>query len=199
MRDQVPRSARAPARTRRRAGSGCRSIERQQADGTRRRADVLERAKCFRSATSVMRRLITQHRDEFATIPHFYLRREVDATALIRLREDLLPEIESRTGVRLTLSDAAARWHLRYATFPRPMHLGGGPPRSPEQLRRGGWWSRLPEGLTIPVVRSLVKANSRRWRNSARRSWRLHWPDGDAGTNTGQGDGTLQSRQFARG
>jgi pyruvate dehydrogenase E2 component (dihydrolipoamide acetyltransferase) len=42
-------------------------------------------------------------------VPHFYLRTEVDATALLGLRERLLPEIEQATGLRLTLTDLLLR------------------------------------------------------------------------------------------
>jgi pyruvate dehydrogenase E2 component (dihydrolipoamide acetyltransferase) len=40
-----------------------------------------------------------------ATIPQFSLRREVDATRLLALREELLPRIEAREGVRLSVTD----------------------------------------------------------------------------------------------
>jgi pyruvate dehydrogenase E2 component (dihydrolipoamide acetyltransferase) len=43
--------------------------------------------------------------ESFATIPHFYLRAEVDATALVALRAQLLEEVQRQHGVRLTLTD----------------------------------------------------------------------------------------------
>jgi pyruvate dehydrogenase E2 component (dihydrolipoamide acetyltransferase) len=59
---------------------------------------------------STMRRTIARRTSEsFATVPHFYLKSEADATALIALRTQLLPEIESATGVKLTLSDLLLR------------------------------------------------------------------------------------------
>lgn len=107
-------------------------------------------------ATSVMRRLIAQRTAaSFATIPHFYLRREVDATALIRLREDLLPEIESRTGVRLTLSDLLLRAQaLALRDFPAANAVW-----VEDNLVRlpgcdVGLVVGLSEGLLMPVVRS---------------------------------------------
>jgi len=57
-------------------------------------------------ATSPTRRAIAAATSEsFATIPHFYLRAEVDATELIALRESVLASIEKQTGVRVTLTD----------------------------------------------------------------------------------------------
>ena len=41
----------------------------------------------------------------FTTTPHFYLSAEVEATALIRMREGLLSKVEALTGVHLTITD----------------------------------------------------------------------------------------------
>lgn len=43
--------------------------------------------------------------ESFATIPHFYLRAELDATAMVDLRTQLLEEVQKTHGVRLTLTD----------------------------------------------------------------------------------------------
>jgi pyruvate dehydrogenase E2 component (dihydrolipoamide acetyltransferase) len=43
--------------------------------------------------------------ESFATIPHFYLRTEVDATALVEARARLLDAVRRDCGVRLTLTD----------------------------------------------------------------------------------------------
>jgi pyruvate dehydrogenase E2 component (dihydrolipoamide acetyltransferase) len=87
-------------------GSGCtgRIVE----------ADVLKAIKSETAAPkaslSTMRRAIAKRTAEsFATVPHFYLHSEVDATALLELRKQLLPEIETKLGVRLTLSDLLLR------------------------------------------------------------------------------------------
>jgi len=45
----------------------------------------------------------------FATVPHFYLSVEVQAGALVRLREQLLPQVEKNAGVRLTITDLLVR------------------------------------------------------------------------------------------
>jgi len=74
-------------------------------------ADVLAAAKeAHAPALSTMRRTIAQRTGEsFSRAPHFYLRTESDATALLELRERLLPEVEQTAGVRLTLTDLLLR------------------------------------------------------------------------------------------
>jgi pyruvate dehydrogenase E2 component (dihydrolipoamide acetyltransferase) len=106
--------------------------------------------------TTTMRHLIAQRTAmSFATIPHFYLRSEIDATALIRLREDLMPEIESRVGVRLTLTDFLLRAQalaLREVAAANCIwqddHLVG------VSGYDVGLVVGLPEGLMIPLLRS---------------------------------------------
>ena len=120
-------------------------------------ADVLDGAKqATPSPLSTMRRLIAQRTAEsFATVPHFYLRAEVDVTALLRLRERLLPDIERAAGARLTLTDLMLRAQaraLRECPFANCIwqnnHL--------TRLAAGdvGLVVGLPDGLMIPMVRS---------------------------------------------
>jgi pyruvate dehydrogenase E2 component (dihydrolipoamide acetyltransferase) len=73
--------------------------------------DVLAAAKAEPvPALSTMRRTIAQRTAEsFSRAPHFYLRTEVDATALLELRERQLPQVEQAAGVRLTLTDLLLR------------------------------------------------------------------------------------------
>ncbi len=120
-------------------------------------ADVLDAAKkASPSGLSTMRRLIAQRTAEsFATVPHFYLRTEVDATPLLQLRERLLPDIERTTGVRLTLTDLLLRAQaraLRECPFANAIwqdnHI------TPLPACDVGLVVGLPDGLIIPVVRS---------------------------------------------
>jgi len=120
-------------------------------------ADVLEAAKkATPSPLSTMRRLIAQRTVEsFATVPHFYLRTEVDVTALLQLRERLLPDIERTTGARLTLTDLILRAQaraLRECPFANAIwqdnHL------TPLPAGDVGLVVGLPDGLMIPIVRS---------------------------------------------
>ena len=47
--------------------------------------------------------------ESFATVPHFYLRSEVDATLLVQLREQNLAAIEKSGGVRPSITDFLLR------------------------------------------------------------------------------------------
>ncbi|MFQ5996138.1 MAG: dihydrolipoamide acetyltransferase family protein [Dehalococcoidales bacterium] len=54
---------------------------------------------------SSMREVIARRMTESFQTPHFYLSVEVDAQELGKIRNQLLPVIESQTGIRLTLTD----------------------------------------------------------------------------------------------
>jgi pyruvate dehydrogenase E2 component (dihydrolipoamide acetyltransferase) len=59
---------------------------------------------------STMRRAVAAKvADSFATVPHFYLRSEVDVTSLVQLREQNLDTFEKCCGVRPSLTDFILR------------------------------------------------------------------------------------------
>jgi pyruvate dehydrogenase E2 component (dihydrolipoamide acetyltransferase) len=61
-------------------------------------------------AISSMRRAVAAKvAESFATVPHFYLRSEVDVTSLVQLREQNLAIIEKCFGVRPSLTDFLLR------------------------------------------------------------------------------------------
>jgi pyruvate dehydrogenase E2 component (dihydrolipoamide acetyltransferase) len=61
-------------------------------------------------AISSMRRAVAAKvAESFATVPHFYLRSEVDATLLVQLREQNIQAIENGCGVRPSLTDFLLR------------------------------------------------------------------------------------------
>jgi len=57
------------------------------------------------TSLSTMREVIARRMTESFQTPHFYLTVAVDAQELQKTRQQLLPLIESKTGVRLTLTD----------------------------------------------------------------------------------------------
>jgi pyruvate dehydrogenase E2 component (dihydrolipoamide acetyltransferase) len=57
------------------------------------------------STAAATRRIAERLEQSVATIPQFSLRREVDASRLLALRDELLPRIEARDGVRLSVTD----------------------------------------------------------------------------------------------
>lgn len=59
--------------------------------------------------SSMRRAVAAKVADSFATVPHFYLRSQVDVTSLVQLREQNLAVIEKCFGVRPSLSDFLLR------------------------------------------------------------------------------------------
>jgi pyruvate dehydrogenase E2 component (dihydrolipoamide acetyltransferase) len=119
-------------------------------------ADVLAAAQePPASSASTMRRMIAQRTAEsFSRAPHFYLRTEVDATALLELRERLLPNIEKATGVRLTLTDLLLRAQalaLRDCPQANAIWQGDGIVRF--EACDVGLVVGLDDGLRVPIVR----------------------------------------------
>jgi len=90
----------------------------------------------------------------FSTAPHFYLHTEVDARPLVALRQDLLPQLESQFGVRLTFTDLLVKLTaLSLVEHPQVMAQWSG-----EGLRQIGEVNigvaaDTPHGLIVPVIR----------------------------------------------
>jgi pyruvate dehydrogenase E2 component (dihydrolipoamide acetyltransferase) len=59
--------------------------------------------------SSMRRAVAAKVAESFATVPHFYLRSEVDATLLVQLREQNLAAIEKSCGVRPSITDFLLR------------------------------------------------------------------------------------------
>lgn len=104
---------------------------------------------------SVMRRSIAERTAmSFATIPHFYLRAEVDATELIRMREHLVAVLEQECGVRVTVTDLLLRAQaLALRSFPATNSVW----QNNSIVRYGevdiGLVVGLADGLLIPLIR----------------------------------------------
>jgi pyruvate dehydrogenase E2 component (dihydrolipoamide acetyltransferase) len=128
-----------------------------------------------------MRRTIAQRTAEsFSKAPHFYLRTEVAATALLELRERLLPEVQQAAGVRLTLTDLLLRAQavaLRDCPNANAIWLDG------QVVRLSGCdiglVVGLEGGLLIPIVRGAdagglaALARQRAWLVEAARTGKL--------------------------
>ena len=108
--------------------------------------------------TGVRRIVAERMAHSFTTAPHFYLTAEVDASALTRMREGLLPRIEAATGARLTITDILVKVcaqalseqpevNVAYAETP------GGPGIVRQSQVNVGVAVALEQGLVVPVVR----------------------------------------------
>ena len=63
----------------------------------------------------------------WTTAPHFFVTREVDASALVALREKLAPEIEKSHGVKLTHTDMMVALVARVLTKHPRINSAGRP------------------------------------------------------------------------
>ncbi|MBL9167604.1 MAG: 2-oxo acid dehydrogenase subunit E2 [Verrucomicrobiales bacterium] len=108
------------------------------------------------STLSTMRRTIAERTAaSFSSIPHFYLRCEIDVTALSELRQDLLPKIETETGVRLSLTDLIIRAQSRaLAAYPTANAVWIDDDIVQLTSADVGLAVALSEGITIPILRS---------------------------------------------
>lgn len=104
---------------------------------------------------TLMRRSIAEKTAlSFATIPHFYLRAEVDATELIQLREQLMPRLEQECGVRVTVTDFLLRAQaLALREFPAANAVWQNGSIIHYRDVDVGVVVGLPDGLLIPLIR----------------------------------------------
>ena len=107
---------------------------------------------------STMREVIARRMTESFQTPHFYLTVEVDALEIQKARQQLLPVIEGKTGVRLTLTDliikAAAKALERNPAINCSYADG-----SMKLLKRIdiGLVTSVEGGLMVPVIRDANK------------------------------------------
>lgn len=103
---------------------------------------------------SSMRRAVARiTAQSFATVPHFYLRAEVDATAVSELRKQLLEQVQKDFGVRLTLTDFLLRaMALALRDCPKMNRIWQNDTIVELPTIDVGLVVGLPDGLMIPVI-----------------------------------------------
>jgi pyruvate dehydrogenase E2 component (dihydrolipoamide acetyltransferase) len=154
---------------------------------------------------SVMRRSIAERTAlSFATIPHFYLRAEVDATDLIRMREHLVAVLEQECGVRVTVTDLLLRAQaLALRDFPAANSVW----QNDSIVRYGevdiGVVVGLADGLLIPLIRgadrlTLVQLAKERVRLvAAARTGKINAAMFSGGASSLSNLGTTRADEFA--
>jgi len=76
------------------------------AGGRIREQDVRDAYRSAATRTSAgVRKIVAARLEESFRTPHFYVHAEIDASALARLREEMLPLVEEQYRVRLTYND----------------------------------------------------------------------------------------------
>lgn len=105
---------------------------------------------------SSMRKIIAQRMTETFTVPHFYLTIEADVGDLNKAREARLPVIESKAGVRLTITDLLTK-AVAMALEDNPAmncsYVAGGSVKMFKRIDIGIVAS-VEGGLVVPVIRN---------------------------------------------
>jgi pyruvate dehydrogenase E2 component (dihydrolipoamide acetyltransferase) len=143
----------------------------------------------------------------FSTAPHFYLSAEVEATALTRMREGLLPKVEAASGARLAITDILVKVCAEALSEYPQVNVawaedaqGGGVLRHSEV--NIGVAVALDAGLVVPVIRradqlTLAEIAGRRSDMADRaRSGKLTLQDVEGGTFTLSNLGMFRVDQF---
>lgn len=104
---------------------------------------------------STMRRAVAAKVTEsFATVPHFYLRAEVDVTALVQLRAQAVETIEARCGHRPSLTDFLLRaLILALADCPHANRIWQNDAIVQLPTVDVGLVVQLEDGLMVPILR----------------------------------------------
>jgi len=110
---------------------------------------------------SVVSRLMAERTTEsWTTVPHFFLARDLDAAALIEMRQKLVPEIEKTHGVKLSYSDLLVSLVARSLTKHPMMHASWTENGIRENAEINiGFAVAVDDGVVAPVIRSADKAS----------------------------------------
>ena len=120
---------------------------------------VAEAAGTPASTTSKIRRIIADRLTEsVATVPQFWLAREVDASAVVALRQRLLPELERRTGARVSFTDFFVKAiAVAMEQMPVMRQRWGSDGLEPVDYRGVGLAVQAPDRLIVPVLSDPAK------------------------------------------
>jgi pyruvate dehydrogenase E2 component (dihydrolipoamide acetyltransferase) len=108
--------------------------------------------------TRIQRVMAERMTQSFSTAPHFYLHVDVDARQLVALREQLLPRLEKRDGIRVTFTDLLV--YLCGRTLPKhPLVMTQWTAEGLKKFNRAhvGIAVETETGLVVPVIRDADK------------------------------------------
>jgi pyruvate dehydrogenase E2 component (dihydrolipoamide acetyltransferase) len=113
----------------------------------------LRQAKPSTKASPMRQAIAKLTSQSFATVPHFYLRAEMDATALVELRVQLLDKLQRETGVKVTITDFILRaMALALKAVPEANQIWQNDNVVSLPQNDIGMVVGLTEGLLIPVI-----------------------------------------------
>jgi pyruvate dehydrogenase E2 component (dihydrolipoamide acetyltransferase) len=107
-----------------------------------------------KSSVASMRKAIAKLTSEsFATVPHFYLRAELDAEPLVNFRSRMIDVVKQEVGVKITLTDFILRaMGLALEAYPSANCIWQNDTVVSLPQKDVGLVVGLPEGLLIPVI-----------------------------------------------
>ena len=111
-----------------------------------------------RSETVARRRSAERLEDSARTVPHFSLRREVDAGPLAVMRAELLPVVQTREGVRLSFTDFLLKaLGVALRVVPAMNATWNGDHIEPRTRINVGFAAQSPTRLLVPVIADVDK------------------------------------------
>jgi pyruvate dehydrogenase E2 component (dihydrolipoamide acetyltransferase) len=100
-----------------------------------------------------MRKAIAQATTASFAVPQFQLRAELDATELLRFRQERLPAIEQATGIRITVTDLLLKaLAVALKKFPQANAIWRGDSIESFDQANLGLVTSAPGGLRIPIL-----------------------------------------------
>jgi pyruvate dehydrogenase E2 component (dihydrolipoamide acetyltransferase) len=107
----------------------------------------------YQPASRVQRLMAERMSASFRDAPHFYLHSEADCRALLALRQELLPRLEKRHGVHLTITDLLVKFcALTLERYPQALSQWAGAGIIQTSEIHIGIATDTPQGLLVPVI-----------------------------------------------
>ena len=107
----------------------------------------------YEAASRVQKRMAERMAASFRDAPHFYLHSEADCRSLLALRQALLPRLEDRYGVHITITDLLVKFcALTLARHPQVLSQWSGDGLLKTSDINIGIAADTPNGLLVPVI-----------------------------------------------
>jgi pyruvate dehydrogenase E2 component (dihydrolipoyllysine-residue acetyltransferase) len=107
----------------------------------------------YEPATRVQKLMAERMASSFRDAPHFYLHSEADCRLLLALRQDLLPRLEQRYGVHVTVTDLLVKFcALTLERHPQVLSQWSGDGLLKTNNINIGIAADTPNGLLVPVI-----------------------------------------------
>jgi pyruvate dehydrogenase E2 component (dihydrolipoamide acetyltransferase) len=107
----------------------------------------------YEPASRVQKRMAERMAASFRDAPHFYLHSEADCRSLLALRQALLPRLEERYGVHITVTDLLVKFcALTLERHPQVLSQWSGDGLLKTSEINIGIAADTPNGLLVPVI-----------------------------------------------